>query len=101
MGIVIALNIDQEIHMLDTQDKLAGWEMCVREALEHLLVTHPGAVATLREWVDVETRKLDGLDMKSAFQMAVQFRFRDAANVPTEHQRGRHAALNLLAALGR
>jgi hypothetical protein len=85
--------------MLNTQGQLDGWQTCLREALEHLLATHPETAATLRDWAATEARKLDGLDLSTGFQTAIQFSFRDAASIPSEQQRGRHTALNLLSAI--
>ncbi|WP_144410535.1 hypothetical protein [Burkholderia thailandensis] len=86
--------------MLNTQGQIEGWQTCLQEVLEHLLATHPEVAATLQSWVVLEARKLQGLDLSEGLQTVVHFGFKDAATIPSEQQRGRHVALNMLASLG-
>jgi hypothetical protein len=85
--------------MFATQDELNGWNACLKEALQHLLREHPEVKSTLVAWLSNESAALKGLDF-TAPQTTVRYQMRSSAEVPTAEQKGRFAALQLLATIG-
>ncbi|WP_186211970.1 hypothetical protein [Burkholderia gladioli] len=85
--------------LFDTQDRIDGLVTCLQEAIEHLIATHPDAKSTLKNWISIEARKLDGLSFEEGFQRAIHFQLKDSSTIPSQRQRGRHAGINILAAL--
>ncbi|WP_157642634.1 hypothetical protein [Burkholderia ubonensis] len=85
--------------MLDPHGRIEGSNACLQEALENLVHAHPEVKSTLRSWVALEARKLDGLDFSEGLQTVIHFSFKDSATIPNERQRGRHSALNLLSGI--
>ncbi|MFA8327027.1 hypothetical protein [Burkholderia ubonensis] len=85
--------------MLDPHGHIEGWNACLQEALESLVLVHPEVKSTLRSWIALEARKLDGLDFSEGLQTVIHFSFKDSATIPNEQQRGRHSALNLLSGI--